>query len=661
MNLHPLPARIQASTPPYSEIGTSRLVDSDMGQYREAGPKRLDRFCYLFETVGAGDLVRVTLDYPDDKPRACELYLLSERAPAPLNALGSGYLTGGDVPLLGRRLSQAWEFYVPASPRFALVLMTGRTGEPAAFLALTVERVLEPAPGSRRRLGLYWEDPALVTNLSHQVGGRKLSVIQFALVLDRLIERCRATGHNSVIYPVVWYESALWEGGAESDPVVLGKRCEPPDFDRQMAQRLSREGIAFWPSIRNWMLPSLQFWLAGNDKIKAGCTQYVNAVALDGTVRTRSSHHEPPLLNCLHPKVQGALEALMHDIMARVGEHAQGIALWHTIHSSHALGSVDSSVDDCTIERFARACKVTPPEGPVEERFTRWGRWLQDDHWDTWLAWRRDQQTALLVRLAGIAAARKPGAKLALLVLYPAPAVGAGAGVEDPASYLEGIGLDTERLARDQNLSLCRIIQPTPASGTDRAALNWDAAWQKPFLAATTGAVLHYPYWEQSLKDLPRLAQPVGWNGEWSWHVTSPKSAGRHALAPLAQALDLFETQELHHGGFQLGVQGMEDFISEWAAVFTALPAVLFAPLDEDQGVCLRGVETEGKRWFYLLNATAGERPALLLFSCEGWLQSVGRLEPRAWVSPTAPLYLLLAPWELRAWQAPVELVPRLG
>ncbi len=195
----------------------------------------------------------------------------------------------------------------------------------------------------------------------------------------------------------------------------------PPDFDRWMADRYSKEGFDYWPSIRNWSLPSLADWVKTPADVRSGAaTEYVNTVDNNGKVLTNSAWHNPPMLNALHPRVQAALKNLVADIMNRIGHYdsVRGIALWTTIHSSHGLGAIDQSYDDYTIGLFAKelGLQLPKPGGAPEGRFTKWYQRLRAEHWNQWIGWRKRKQTELYYALADIVGRKKPGAKLNVMV-----------------------------------------------------------------------------------------------------------------------------------------------------------------------------------------------------------------------------------------------------
>jgi len=577
--VHRLPALVDpALQAPDVEIGRSLVVPSSLGRYREAGVNRNDRMAYLFEASAAGRLIRLTLTSPDDKPRMGEVFTIAHTA-APLEALGSGFFCGYPFPVTGKMIRQSFYFHAP-DRHFAVVLMTSKQGAPAAIASLQLDELdgrqeipawpVEMKAAHRRSLGIYWEDPVL----SYDFAGdpRKLTDDgAFEVVLDRQIDYLKRVGHSSVIYPLVWYRGALYQPSEEYPDQKQVNRPHPPEFDKSMARRYSQEGIAFWPSIRNWRLASLQAWVKTPEEVRSGAvTDYVNTVTAAGQVKTQSQWHAPPYLNAFHPRVQTALKNLVADMMNRIGSEpsVQGVALFTTIHSTHGLGTIDQSYDDYSLKQFSKDTGIRLPalDGPVEDRFRQWHDWLQKQHWEAWIRWRKGKETQLLNDLAHIVASKKPGAKLQVMVKYPIPTMNAGLKVSDVGKYLDEIGLDIEELARNRDILISRIYRSGAyqiqlrdhderSAGMEellaRSRLDFDAGWQGPFVGRTAGAVIQYDYFEAAWKNPERLRLPTDWGGgEPAWHVTSPKGAGQYALEYVAQSLALYDAQFIMHGGY---------------------------------------------------------------------------------------------------------------
>lgn len=688
--LHSLPATVDAAKEaPFAEIGQGNVVAGPLGSYREAGAHRNDRFVYLFETEQAEDFLKLTVTYPDDKPRLAEIFLV-DHVHWGMNSLGTGYFTGLPHPITHSVVTQSVYFYVHHTKRFGIAVMSSGGGSPAAVATIKVERADEnegiPAwpeemrKPNRRRLGVYWEDhPFVAVHGGELFKGQGADKKQYARMLDRHLAYLKRVGHNSVIYPVAWYTGSFYQPSAEYEGSPKGPLCEPPDFDRMMARRYSEAGVDFWPSIRNWNLPTMKPWLKSPEEIQSGSvTDYVNTVTAAGTVVTNSRWHSPPVLNALHPRVQAALTNLVAEIMDRVGGEpgVRGLALFHTIHASHGFGTLEQSYDDYTLQLFAaeHGLKLPEPAGPPADRFRQWHAWLRQEHWPAWIEWRKQKQTDLIARLATIVAAKKPGAKLQLMVKYPIPTMNVGKTVDNMAAYLDGIGLDVAALARDPNLVLTRIHRaaayqfdlraraadsPEAQAARVRAELDFDPQWQEPFVGRMLGSIIQYNYFEVDFGGKPRLSIPDELRvREFAWHVTSPRGAGRYALEHLARSVATYDARYLAHGGYQIGPQFMEDVVQPFAAVFQSLPDVPFATVAGTNGVVVRSVAAEGTRWTYAVNGTPEPREVAVAFSASGTLNRLG-LSPRSEsVPPGRALTVRLAPYELVAWKGDAQTAP---
>jgi len=248
-------------------------------------------------------------------------------------------------------------------------------------------------------MGLYGEDPVLAPNFGYPQSTSKST---FESVLDRLIDYLKRTHQNMVIYPVVWYNAALYRDSVEYSPIkyirAMQTRFHPPRFHRMMARRFSQEGVDFLPMIRNWRLPSIEPWVKNPKEILSGvASEYINTVTATGEVLTPSNHHEPPMLNCIHPRVKRAFKVLLAEIMDQIGQEpsVKGIALFTTIHSSYGFGTLDVSYDDYTMHLFSKETGINLPipDGPVQDRFKKWYKWLRSKWWNRWIAWRKEKQT----------------------------------------------------------------------------------------------------------------------------------------------------------------------------------------------------------------------------------------------------------------------------
>ena len=81
-------------------------------------------------------------------------------------------------------------------------------------------------------------------------------------------------------------------------------------------------------------------------------------------------------------------------------------------------------------------------------------------------------------------AAKKPGAKLQVMVKYPIPTMYVGETVNDVNAYLNEIGIDLEALARNKNIIISRMsraseYQPLAAVFTSLPAEHFETVYDK--------------------------------------------------------------------------------------------------------------------------------------------------------------------------------------
>ena len=405
-----IPADVDAvAMAPDAEIGVSSIVKSPLGNYRQTSGARDDRMVWYFNTDAAGDFVRLTVRFQDDALRICEIFQIADStAYWPGNALGAGYVTGFAFPQTKASVSESFDFWVSSSPQLGIVFKSSMAGAPCAVESLELcgswnagDVPLQfplKTPTNRWKMGRYFaEDPVLSSTYGDHVIADDAHPDRFTRPLERQIAYLKRTLQNLVIYPEVWYTQALYQPSAEFPPGMKTNRSQPSNYDQLMASRYGEEHIDFWPSIRNWSLPSLAAWLHKPDEIlNSEDIEYVNAVYVDpmtlnATVRTNSGWHAPPELNALHPRVRAALKNLVSGIAGRLDRYAsfRGILLWTGLHSSSSLGLMEQSYDDYSVKQFAQENHLDLPQYQGPDRLGKWYVWIRDHHRDEWLRWRQ--------------------------------------------------------------------------------------------------------------------------------------------------------------------------------------------------------------------------------------------------------------------------------
>ena len=623
---------------PASEIGTGRVLDSALGRYREAGPDLADRFVYPFVLARADRLVRLTITYPDDAVRAAGIACWGP----PQEALGSGYMCGDELPLTHAMVTRRFVFFC-RSRHAAIVVQTDVAGQPAAIASMTLEEApprLVPAAApslqarSHRRIGLYWEDPIL----SRCFGEPDTTApADFEHVLERVLDYCRWAGLDLISYPVYWYAGPMYDSRVTSG-FPLGQRMHPPDFPERMARRCAERGILFIPSMNPWKLSCLSDRVRPPAEVIRGVPS-VNCVTADGFVMGYEgiSWTRGPALNALHPEVQKAVTDLTLEVAAACAPHASfggvDFMLWPS--TAFRIGAVPSeelggSYDDYSIGQFAAFRGETPPGEPTRaDRFAQRYRWIAEhpERREAWIQWRCDQMTRFYHTLAAALSAAKPGARLGLAVYEPADRRNHEG--RDTLPFLRAQGLDPAALAKCPHISLKRFKHQLAQRWRTRmkmdtrpANLNLanDPHYQAPFRGIPgVGVLLHQQYFETPLAVDRQLILPAPFPAERDamgpnsgMRVTEPLPSGRDYLRYFAWSVRNLDATQLAVGGYVLGTQGAEPELREFALAFTALPAVRFDDLFEEDNILLRRAEVEEARWFYLLNLNPRNRRVVL-------------------------------------------------
>lgn len=637
---------------PYSEqpvAAIGQTVPRKYGsfKYRESGICAHDRFAYTFHLPARDLLLRVRVRIPDNHNRAM---LISQGRPdyAPLRtcgteqqALGSGVLCGGEYPVSGKILEYEYIFRHP-SDWLALNFEGYTPGQPAAIGKFSVEYAVENAhygpaekgplfPAKKSRLsGLYWEDPVLSMNFGG-IGGADYS--EYDRQLRDAMDYFSWTGQNLMLYPTVWYNGPLYQSRAEKGTWPSGMRHHPAEFPRLFALRCGERGIRFLTTFELMRPPSLEHLISSPDEVIAG-RDSINTVTKDGKVLTAVNMCFPPVVNALRPELQNAVERMVAENLEMCGDIPAfgGVAFSLSMGVALQLGlDLDISYDDWTMTKFSEFRKEKLPGTPkTATRFTERSKWILDnpERKEAFLKWRADRMTAFYKRIADRIRNTRPDLELYLVIASPNVFMSG----KYPDVFLSRKrserpmleqGLDLPCLSKMPGIHLSRmLIQGFVRSeekyrSRDRMPppfLELDRDFQQDTIGYCTATVIHQQYFEThgelSNHKRPKLKMPSPWNGEAPGRCCSPLPSGRNVLGYYARALDLFDPLEISNGGFTLGTHGAEAIVREWTSAYRSLPAVRFADVRREGTVLLRSAESEGFRWYYLLNA--GDAPAFV-------------------------------------------------
>lgn len=491
----------------YFACGQTQVVDAPPGRYRETEARPLARFGYRFAVGHPGKPHVAVIRYPDDRRR---FMLIMDGTGYDLS---TGVITGGAQPLSAQMLELHQVFW-PRWRDSSIVFTTWSTGEPAAVARVEIHELDElpplevpgdPGDGSRRRLGVQYEDPCGT--------GASEGALRKEEWVERVVEYMRHSGQGLLVYPLVWYHRPQYPSQREPadafDVVVAPDRrqysrwtTQPSEWVAPLLERFGAEGLEFQASLTLLRLGSLmQRMNIDLESIRAGADT-INNLLDDDQVQTgtgdwtivynarnyarlveyhaaekdmadfpwaygeKGGPHPGPIFNPLHPVVQEAVVGLVQEIAQRYGRFPafKGISLnlWHATIAWFA--SLRAGYDDYTAGLFTRETGIEVPVDPqATDRFSRRYEYLTTVCRSAWIEWRCRKIHALIRRLRDALVAARPDLRLTLTLwdetTVPQLLGWATAGHQYPARpstaqlYREG-GIDLALYAREPGIEV---------------------------------------------------------------------------------------------------------------------------------------------------------------------------------------------------------------
>ncbi|NOY82531.1 MAG: LamG domain-containing protein [Kiritimatiellaeota bacterium] len=579
----------------FCDDGTSRVVRSGAGVFREAGEKKGSRFAVRLRVEKPGQWHRLEWTWPDDRPRTMDIIVNGCRYD-----VAGGILAGDEYPNSGRmQIRTVW--FWPRRADDALVFMTAETGRPAAAGRVRLYEMSGPpaaldVPAAKfrgapeRQVGLYYEDPVLPANF-----GGAPEFPSFKAVVDRLTAYMDACGLNVLYYPAVWYHGPLYPSPSQGDG-QLGSRPHPRDFIRYLLMRFEKHGFRLVTTFNVHDLPSLANCVTDAARVRAGASTPVT-VQWDTSLKISGWHGTPGDFNPLAPEVHTAVGALVREIADRYGDSPAfgGICLHLPRHSLLWFGSTDTGYNDENLHGFEKDTGLRlgiDYASPV--RANRAYRTLRSKYWEQWLDWRCGRLAGQWAEYAGILRERRPDLTLAVNLYTVLDETNADrpADQTDFVGAAREFGADVRLLARIPNIQFLNTFSPglyrwhRSRRGPFRPEMrvfrteNFVSNAYRPFaeLGRPFGVNLHDKYWEDPIGRLSPLEGLKKWGQrELGWRVSTPVPAEPYALENYAEAMGEADVTVLTKGGFVVGTAGMEAALGRWATAFRQLPAAPFA------------------------------------------------------------------------------------
>jgi len=667
----------------FCDDGASRVVDSPLGRYREAGPGVFSRFV-VRATLKKPGLHLLRIKYPDDKPRVCEITACSPAASDVYNAQ-TGYFTGLSYPL-SRHLQTLdcllWARNADQWIRFC----TWAQEAPAAAVSVELFEIEGGLPASpvtvanaglgQRQIGLYWED---AYPLAACFGGDGRSFEAFDRVAGNVCDYLEYSGQNALVHPAVWYNGPIYNSLVEprgrGKGADGGSRLPPAAWLDILLKRFEERGLKFYAALNVHDLPSLRA-AANTDigMIKTGVPTF-NSVTKDNQVMSETWHHRPPAFNAIHPRVKGQVLALVDELAARhAGSPALGGIVFHLTKSQLLqLGGLEVSYDDWTISEFERDTGTKLPVAANDpERFRQRYDWLLANARDRWIQWRCGKIADYYGEAARMLRGRRPDLQLVLSMWVPSVAIpdvrkrweqGERLVVQtreegvDPAllGRIPGVAIQKFMSATDYRWRLALAGLKAEKDLLPIRAADFAEDQLKDYQTTSQfGVYFHNRYFENGFRRKEIDGNPLqsSWYKEPHFLASAVVPGAGHFMEYYAHAMAVFDPALITIGGWTVGTVGHEWQVERFARVFRLLPQGKWEPIpDLGEQVAGRALQLDGKRYLYLVNRSATEaRVTLSPAVAPGTMRPLG--SSPVLISTDKGREVLLEPYQLAAWES---------
>ena len=626
----------------YFGFGDVRVTQSAAGTYREAGPNAESRFGYRFAVEQVGRPHLAVIQYPDDKNR-CMAIMDGSSYDLSVGVCTGASRPGGNVyslaqPITGRMLELRQVFW-PRWHDCSIVFGNVLKDEPAAAASVAICELEDlpalgvpgdPQDGSRRTLGIQYEDPC--------GAAAELGATDRREWIERLITYARYSGQNTLAYPIVWYHGPLYPSqrepvnyiGVTSSKVdrqlISHWTTQPEDWLAELLERFGQVQMQFRAvlpvlrlgSLMEKMNVDLESIKAGQDTINnmtfkdqvqmgtydwtvkynlrnfqtildAGGNQFSGSTAwVYGEKSGRPDGFRGAIFNPLHPTVQEALLGLVQEVVDRYGRYPafQGIDLWFDPTTIFWFGSLNSGYDDYTVTLFEKETGiVVPVDAKAPDRFSKRYAFLTGEVKPKWVAWRCEKIADLFRRIRDVVVKSRPDLQVMLVNVLKG----------NETAQREG-GLDIHLLAGEPGIEISGIWNFN----------GWVERWGKhrwlpcdPKLRELATIMGQPP--EGVMRESLEYP-PDGFWWDQQWRITPTYPSGVHFLQPYADVLAKYDTLSLRRGGLILDT-GHAELIQSFALAYRALPAKKFETVgDSTDPVAVRTLVCDGKRYLYLVN-----------------------------------------------------------
>ncbi|HEX2475592.1 MAG TPA: hypothetical protein VHK01_12645 [Lacipirellulaceae bacterium] len=496
----------------------------------------------------------------------------------------------------------------------------------------------------------------------------------------RLADYLRYAGYNSAVLNVFGEGRSLYRSGqflSESAEALIQSRQAAFEADglELLLRVFDREQLALVPAVRFAApLPELEKLRRGSDPQSSG----LEWIGPDGrtwveTYGVLGGH--APYYNLLDPRVQQAMLGIVSELVDRYGHHPSlaGVAVQLSTHGYSQLPPLEWGLDDATVARFERDCRVQVASAGPNRFAARYGSIVRE-HAEAWRAWRSAQVTEFYRRMAELI--RKDGAQRRLVLT-----------TEDSLDHpqwfdrvrpnlladnrvfgaLRDAGIQPELREKVPGVVVCPtyFVGPTVPLRDRALDLEINAAFTAPNstgnVTSASGALLYHRAQRHLLTSFAGKSE-FRFTSE-SRLVSQPLAHGAAARKAYALALAEGDFAILLDGGELLPL-GQEDVLRDMRSILQRLPTSAQVAQVEKQPVFLRTYSEPGAATLLVVNTSPWQAEARVVLNLPqaaameplvNHIDGADALEPRMLSAGRQAWSLALEPYAVQAVRIPAS------
>lgn len=659
----------------YWEAPDTRTIDLTDGTFRQtsvrgrnSNPKSTRKehhhmgwFGYQLNIREPGIAHIVDISYPGDRSQTVGVSIIEtdEKKKYSLPQLDAGFYSENRVHQKAGQSIYRLIFWPRSSN--PILLFTNRLEGKAARIGnikvykaeggLPSAGIPEKMPGKTRLIGIYYEEPNMVANFGGVLrhGKREPDWKAFYSSGRNLVDYLKYVGMNAVLMQSFGYQTSLYPTAHLGHDTyrydnTMSRSGSADPFKKDILKLyfslLERDNLFLIPSINfEQTIPELEKLRNSEGNIIADIDMIRNNGRPVSAIHGKGRKGLAPWYDPVHPDVQSVILKVVEEIARRYARYPSftGLSIQHRGLSFVQYPGLDYGYGDYAIARFENETGINVPIAKADQRrFEKRYQWLMENAKESWVTWRCQKLSELMLRIQAKLRSVRPDLILFVSYMNTLDSISVSDDMVqwhkdqkslhelfrvkglDPSLYMQSEGVIVTRPERTAPVS--HYIQRNGNDGMLRKEI-WESEKIDRLYTdgSKTGIIEFHDYFESSLEDFDTALKLPG----KTWLVNTIVPAGREILEPYSRWMANMDPRAIFTGGWMAPMGGEGEF-REFAAAFLSLPAISFDQLkNNSKMITVRKAEHRNQLFFYVVNRSDDTVIADLYISGDAEIESL--------------------------------------